>query len=104
MCIRDRHPRTDRSTHQNGPLDGWNKDVAPSTELRKRFVRSPGDFEKFAQHYRDELSTDDGEAALEELRKSAKGGILTLLTAKKDVEHSHIPVLVDLLSADQPTS
>ena len=80
------------------PLGGWNKDVAPSTELRKRFVRSPDDFETFAKRYRDELASDEGKEALDELRKSAKNGILTLLTAKKDVEHSHIPVLIDLLS------
>ena len=86
------------------PLDGWNKDVAPSTELRKRFVRSPDDFEEFAQRYRDELATDDGKEALDELRRSAKGGILTLLTAKKDVAHSHIPVLVNLLRKNKSES
>lgn len=78
-------------------LDEWRKDVAPSAELRRWFGHDPEKFAEFTSRYRDELDTATGRATLDQLRNLSKRRPLTLLTATKDVEHSHATVLVDLL-------
>ncbi len=75
----------------------WNKDVAPSTELRKWYGHDPDRFDEFARRYRAELESSAGQDALQELRNCVRGTRLTLLTATKDVEHSQAQVLADLL-------
>lgn len=79
-------------------LDDWNKDVAPSTELRKWYGHDPEKFEQFARRYRTELDTEAGKEALDALRDAVRGKRLTLVTATKDVEHSQAAVLSELLS------
>jgi uncharacterized protein YeaO (DUF488 family) len=74
-------------------FDRWDKDVAPSSELRKWYAHDPAKFEEFARRYRAELA---GSAALTELRQVR--GRLTLLTATRDVEHSQAAVLAAVLS------
>lgn len=78
-------------------LDDWNRDVAPSAELRGWFGHDPAKFAEFATRYRDELAGAAGKAAFDRLRARSRGGPLTLLTATKDVEHSHAAVLAGLL-------
>lgn len=74
--------------------DEWAKDVAPSTELRKWFGHDPERFAEFRRRYHAELA---GNEALDHLRDLAARGTLTLLTATKDLDHSHAFVLADLL-------
>ncbi|MDN5895242.1 MAG: DUF488 family protein [Nocardioides sp.] len=78
-------------------LDDWNKDVAPSTELRKWYSHDPEKYDEFARRYRKELDTDDGKAALQRLRDTVRGKRLTLVTATKDVEISQAAVLAEIL-------
>lgn len=79
-------------------LDEWDKDVAPSSELRKWYAHEPGRYEEFAERYRAELATPDGDFALRTLRaRAGEHGTLTLLTATKDLEHGHVGVLVAAL-------
>jgi uncharacterized protein YeaO (DUF488 family) len=80
-------------------LDRWEKDVAPSTELRKWYGHDVERFEEFRQRYNAELEDPDRAAALDRLRDDAEPGPLTLLTATKDVEHSQASVLAGLLSS-----
>ncbi|MEV4143461.1 DUF488 family protein [Amycolatopsis sp. NPDC049691] len=82
-------------------LDDWNKDVAPSAELRGWFGHDPEKFAEFSSRYRDELDTVAGRAALDRLRALPQGRPLTLITATKDVEHSQAAVLADLLRKDR---
>lgn len=77
--------------------EDWNKDVAPSTALRKWYGHDPEKFAEFAERYRGELDTAQGREALQRLRDCVRGKRLTLLTATKDVEHSQAQVLADLL-------
>lgn len=79
-------------------LDAWRKDVAPSTELRKWYGHDPDRYDEFAARYRDEL--ESATDALTELRNDVRSRTLTLLTATKDVEHSHARVLADVLRED----
>lgn len=80
-------------------LDDWNKDVAPSTDLRKWYSHDVAKFEEFAERYRKELDTKAGREALEALKSAVTGKRLTLVTATKDVEHSQAAVLAGLLGA-----
>jgi uncharacterized protein YeaO (DUF488 family) len=48
-------------------LDEWNKDVAPSAELRRWFGHDPKKFAEFASRYRDELDTATGRTTLDHL-------------------------------------
>jgi uncharacterized protein YeaO (DUF488 family) len=82
-------------------LDSWDKDVAPSTELRTWYGHDPAKFGEFRQRYLGELSGREQRMALGKLRVLASAGPLTLLTATRDVEHSQAAVLAELLR-DEP--
>ncbi|ASE11536.1 DUF488 domain-containing protein [Kocuria rhizophila] len=79
-------------------LDDWNKEVSPSTELRKWYGHDPEKFEEFSSRYRKELESGEGKEGLQKLRDSVKGKRLTLLTASKAVDISQATVLKTILS------
>jgi uncharacterized protein YeaO (DUF488 family) len=76
-------------------LDEWCKDVAPSTDLRKRYGHDPGLFAEFARRYRAELA--DPVAAVDHLRDLATHRPLTLLTATRQTDISQAAVLAEML-------
>ena len=78
-------------------LDRWAKEVAPSTGLRRWYGHDPERAETFRARYLDELGEPEAAEVLDELLGLAREGELTLLTATKDVEHSHASVLVERL-------
>lgn len=82
---------------QEAHLDLWEKDVAPSTDLRKWYGHEEAKFKEFRQRYTAELSEPERKAALKRLRGLADKGPVTLLTATKDLEHSQAAVLAQLL-------
>ncbi|QXJ23334.1 DUF488 family protein [Actinomadura graeca] len=79
-------------------LSRWEKDVAPSTELRKWFGHEAGKYPEFKRRYAGELEDPVRAAALDRLRDLAAKGPLTLLTATKDLPHSHAAFLAGHLS------
>jgi len=84
-----------RGFRKDDPRVGtWLKDVAPSKELRDWYHHEPERFEGFVARYREELQDN---AALEELRKLTKSGVVTLVTATRHIEGSHAAVLATLL-------
>ncbi|MEV3923632.1 DUF488 domain-containing protein [Actinomadura coerulea] len=78
-------------------LDEWEKDVAPSTELRKWYGHDAARFEEFTRRYGAELAEPERAAALDHLRELAREGTVTLLTATKDIDRSQAAVLADRL-------
>ncbi|MGH3312623.1 MAG: DUF488 domain-containing protein [Streptomyces sp.] len=84
---------------EDARLDAWDKEVAPSTELRKWYGHDHARFTEFAERYRAELAEPAARDALDRLRERAAGGPLTLLTATKaeDLDHSHAAVLAQEL-------
>lgn len=72
----------------------WCKDVAPSKELREWYHHQPERFDEFASRYEAELADN---TALEELRKLTSRGVLTLVSATRDLNGSHAAVLAKLL-------
>lgn len=84
-----------RGFRKDDPRVGtWLKDVAPSKELREWYNHRPERFDEFAARYRKELQ---GSEALDELRKLTKRGVVTLVTATRDVDGSQAAVLATLL-------
>lgn len=75
-------------------LDGWEKELAPSTELREWFGHKAENFPLFSQRYREELdgSADAQTAAKKILQQSAKGTV-TLLYGAKDSQINQAVVL-----------
>jgi uncharacterized protein YeaO (DUF488 family) len=83
---------------EDAHLDDWLKDVAPSTDLRKWYGHDPERFDEFKRRYLEELDSDTGKEAFEQLRQIAGKGAITLLTASKDMDISQAAVLADLLA------
>ncbi|MEO2097416.1 MAG: DUF488 family protein [Brachybacterium sp.] len=77
--------------------DEWDKDVAPSSELRKAFHGGELDFEEFSARYRRELEEGEAAQALVDRAKEDGADTLVLLFAAKDVEHNHAQVLQEVL-------
>ncbi len=76
-------------------IDAWEKDLAPSSKLRTWLHKDPEKrYKDFAAAYRKELAEkkEMGRALV------AKRKRLTLITAARDVAHSHIPTLRAFLS------
>ncbi|MFD0415638.1 DUF488 domain-containing protein [Streptomyces sp. NPDC127108] len=81
-------------------LDAWEKELAPSNELRRWYDHDPDRYDEFAARYRQELSSPARAAELDRLRALARAGRLTLLTATKDLPHGHVRVLMDVLTSN----
>lgn len=77
--------------------DEWDKDVAPSSELRKAFHGGELDFEEFSARYRRELEEGEAAQALLDRAEEDGAGTLVLLFAAKDLEHNHAQVLLEVL-------
>jgi uncharacterized protein YeaO (DUF488 family) len=85
-----------RGIRKNDPRVGiWCKDVAPSKELRDWYHHQPERFDEFASRYGAELT---GNAALDELRTLTRRGVVTLVSATRDMDGSHAAVLAKLLN------
>lgn len=72
-------------------LDEWNKEVAPSTALRKWFDHKAERFEEFSLRYQEELLLKEEE--LNRLRTIAETEPVTLLYGAKDPKINHAIVL-----------
>jgi uncharacterized protein YeaO (DUF488 family) len=69
----------------------WEKDVGPSTELRKWFNHDPSKWEEFQRKYFAELDTRP--QAWEPILKAAGHGTVTLLYSSHDTEHNNAVAL-----------
>ncbi|WP_406278688.1 DUF488 domain-containing protein [Embleya sp. NBC_00896] len=78
-------------------LDDWAKDLTPSGDLRRAWHAGGLAEDVFRARYRDELDTEEARAARAGLLARAGDGRVTLLTAVRDPDHSHVPVLLDFL-------
>ncbi len=76
-------------------IDGWLKDVAPSTELRKWFGHDPEKWNEFRKRYFQELRLHP--KAIATLRDSAKKSKVTLVYSARDTERNNAVALKDFL-------
>jgi uncharacterized protein YeaO (DUF488 family) len=76
-------------------IDQWMKDIAPSPALRKWFGHDPARWTEFRRRYVREIR-HQGEL-LDELRRLARQGRVTLVYAARDEDHNDAVVLRTLL-------
>ena len=82
-------------SRERARLDDWARALAPSDELRKWFDHVPTRFAGFRARYRDELVAHP--ELIDELRRRAASGRVTILYAARDREHNNAVVLAELL-------
>ncbi|MFC4035716.1 DUF488 domain-containing protein [Streptomyces polygonati] len=76
----------------------WPKELTPSRELRSWYHAHLDQYEDFERRFHAELlAAPAAEEAATSLRARARKGRVTLLTAVKEPDHSHLPVLLDYL-------
>lgn len=86
-------------SHETFHYDFWDKDIAPSTELREWFHADPeGCWPEFAARYAAELQ---GSPAFRTLKSDIVGRpVVTLLYSSHDQAHNNAVVVGDLLRGD----
>jgi uncharacterized protein YeaO (DUF488 family) len=89
-------------SRKQAELDGWNQELAPSSQLRQWFGHEPRRFAEFRRRYIDELRAN--RSRLKELRRRARIGTLTLVYSAHDSEHNDAVVLADVLRRGLPMS
>lgn len=76
---------------ERAALDEWNKEIAPTDELRKWFNHDPEKFPEFSRRYMKELNNNP--AAAEAKNNWNEQSAVTLLYGAKDTEHNQAIVL-----------
>lgn len=82
---------------ERAALDGWLKELAPSTKLRQWYGHDPARWEEFRRRYRGELRSR--RPMIESLRSLATGKRVTLLYASRDAVRNNAQVLKHLVEA-----
>src|SRR5690349_5912768 len=72
-------------------IDAWDREVAPSKELRKWFSHDPAKWTEFQARYSSEL--DEKVEAWKPLLDAARKGDITLVFGARDTEHNNAAVL-----------
>jgi uncharacterized protein YeaO (DUF488 family) len=72
-------------------LDAWEKDLAPSNELRKWFSHDPARWKEFRRRYRAELRMQP--RTLRQLAERAANAKVTLIFSSHDAEHNNAVAL-----------
>lgn len=90
-------------TKERASLYFWQKDIAPSADLRIWFGHNPEKFDEFARRYMAELDTDPTKlAAVRQLLEIAKIEKLTLLYASTDTSINHALIIKNFLLKKLP--
>jgi len=74
-------------------LDAWEKDIAPSSELRQWYGHDPLKWSEFQSRFGRELRAPAAKAVLDDLVRRAKRGRVTLVYASRDSEISDVVVI-----------
>lgn len=85
---------------ERAKLDGWEKDLAPSTDLRKWFGHKAERLDEFSRLYRAELDKSPvAQEAAHKVKQLSKDHTVTLLYGAKDPAVNHALVLKAYLDA-----
>jgi uncharacterized protein YeaO (DUF488 family) len=84
-------------SRERANLDEWARDLAPSAELRKWFGHDPERFDQFRTRYRKELRAHTDK--IDELRRRANEGRVTILYGARDRKDNDAVVLAELVRA-----
>jgi uncharacterized protein YeaO (DUF488 family) len=83
---------------ENASLDGWMKEIAPSSELRRWFSHDVSRWQEFKRRYAVELSTRQGFVA--EILSLARNRPVTLLYSARDTDHNQAVALAAYLAGE----
>ena len=113
-------------TKAEAAIDDWMKEITPSNELRRWYHDqrggaahagskaghvhdgadddhgdrpSAGARSEFESRFRAELASREARQALDALAERARAGTVTLVSAVREIEGSHVPVIADELRA-----
>ncbi|WP_377802018.1 DUF488 domain-containing protein [Bacillus benzoevorans] len=85
---------------EDARLTSWEKEIAPSSELRKWFGHKPELFPEFRVRYLEELHSDKQKSQkLDEICQLAREETVTLLYGAKDPVYNHARVLKEELDS-----
>ncbi len=82
-------------TKERALIDLWNKEVAPSPELRKWFNHDFARWDEFKSRYRAEL--DASKDVVDDLRHKCRTETVTFVYAARDEKHNSAVILRDYL-------
>jgi uncharacterized protein YeaO (DUF488 family) len=80
---------------EDAKLNEWNKDLAPSTDLRKWFGHEAEKFDEFKKRYKKELK--DQKEDLNRIHDIVKDKRVCLLYGSKNEKHNQAVVLKEVL-------
>jgi uncharacterized protein YeaO (DUF488 family) len=76
-------------------LNAWERDLGPSTDLRKWFGHDPARWLEFQTRYRVELAESERAHVLDGLAAIARDGRVTIVYGARDREHNQAQVIAD---------
>ncbi len=79
-------------------LDAWEKNIAPSADLRRWYGHDPAKWDEFQTRYEKELMTPEAQEILNSLAERARRRTVTLLYASHAAGISNTAVLLGLLT------
>jgi uncharacterized protein YeaO (DUF488 family) len=82
-------------SRERAAIHEWARELAPSEHLRQWYGHKPERFQEFGRRYRKELAVQ--RELLSRLRRRSRSGVVTLVFAARDAEHSNAAVLSDVL-------
>jgi uncharacterized protein YeaO (DUF488 family) len=80
-------------------LDAWEKEIAPSNDLRHWYEHDPDKWGEFQSRYEQELETPHAQAVLADLANRARSGTVTLVYSSTAGDISNAAALERLLKA-----
>lgn len=84
----------------NAHLDGWVKELSPSSQLRIWFGHKAESFEEFAELYQAELDANaEAQLAARQIIIQSKENMVTLLYGAKDLQINHAVILKEYLES-----
>src|SRR5699024_4908000 len=81
-------------------LDAWERDIAPSAELRRWYGHDPEKWPEFQRRYREELRAPAAAAVLDDLVRRARDGRVTLVYASRAGDISDAAALEKIIAGE----
>lgn len=82
-------------TKEHLRLDAWERDLGPTTALRRWFGHDPERWPEFRARYLLELARPDQARVLDDLAAAARQRPVTLVYGARDREHNQAQVIAD---------
>ena len=81
-------------------FEAWEKDLAPSSPLRRAFGHNPEHWARFRSDYRKELQSGAAREKIRSIAELARKRNVTLLYSARDEEHNNAVVVQGLIQKE----